>query len=888
VRQLGDAVGTITTQYLYDGLGRPAQASNPYRPSDTPQYTATHFDALDRPVELVYPDNAVAANGYDGNLVTSRDPADKWKQTTSDALGRLTSVTEDPTASITSISPPFNHTSASSPVTKYTYTHQGDLVAVCQNCLGTPVNRSFTYDSLRRLRSASNPESGLIQYDYYNNGDLKTRLDARNITTTYLYDTLNRITSKSYSANGSTGPSAYCYDGDTAQPGCSDAPSDTSSSHALNLTGRLTRARAKDVNNVVVSSSTDSAYDSVGRVLQSAQATGAQSPYPFQYAYNLAGGLETLTYPSMRAVNTCYDALNRAQSVAKTTGGTPYAAATAGPDPDNTSATLPAFTAHGDPQRVVLGNGIVEAVQYNNRLQPVSISAALAGASNTYTKRLRLGYGYGTSNNGNVMSETIDTGGLVLPRSYGYDALNRLQVVTETGAANWQETSRYDAVGNRWVDAGTSATYGITLDQNTPTASTWYNANNQLIGGNPDEAGNLRLVSPFILSYDAENRIANVTETVNGSTFTVATYQYDADGRRVSKVAPSGQTVYVYDAGGDVMAEYGLVTDSGTTYLTTDHLGSTRLLTDASGGVRKRYDYKPFGEELLAGMNGRAAPDYNAPNIAMPPDAMSRKFTGKERDAETGLDYFGARYMSSAPGRFTKPDPLKWLAWQYGTESDQRHFSNFIGDPQNLNLYAYVRNNPLRFTDPTGMYYCTGTKQQCAAFAEGLAQAREALKSNDLTIKQKAELRGVLKFLGADQKANGVVVKFGSVSRGAGGQTDTSRNFDGTILTTITLPTSFVGKSVEIRAEIDVHEGDHGVTNAARGRGPSTRAEHLTSERNAYRVQSYVPQGLGVFSNFGLWDPSWGENAERNRKAAIEKDARESTALDCKASAGCR
>jgi len=69
---------------------------------------------------------------------------------------------------------------------------------------------------------------------------------------------------------------------------------------------------------------------------------------------------------------------------------------------------------------------------------------------------------------------------------------------------------------------------------------------------------------------------------------------------------------------------------------------------------------------------------------------MSQDFTGKERDAETGLDYFGARYFSSAQGRFTSPDkPL----------ADQS-----AGDPQSWNLYSYVRNNPLRFTDPTGSF----------------------------------------------------------------------------------------------------------------------------------------------------------------------------------------
>ena len=66
-----------------------------------------------------------------------------------------------------------------------------------------------------------------------------------------------------------------------------------------------------------------------------------------------------------------------------------------------------------------------------------------------------------------------------------------------------------------------------------------------------------------------------------------------------------------------------------------------------------------------------------------------KMFTGKERDAETGLDYFGARYMSSAQGRFTSPDPVHFQA-------------SMLRDPQQFNLYAYTRNNPLRFVDPSG------------------------------------------------------------------------------------------------------------------------------------------------------------------------------------------
>jgi RHS repeat-associated protein len=87
--------------------------------------------------------------------------------------------------------------------------------------------------------------------------------------------------------------------------------------------------------------------------------------------------------------------------------------------------------------------------------------------------------------------------------------------------------------------------------------------------------------------------------------------------------------------------------------VTQDHLGSTRVVTDKDGIVVRRYDYAPFGEDLkLAG--GRTVAQKYSGSDAELKDTV--RFTGKERDIETGLDYFGARYLSSAQGRFTSPD----------------------------------------------------------------------------------------------------------------------------------------------------------------------------------------------------------------------------------------
>jgi RHS repeat-associated protein len=133
---------------------------------------------------------------------------------------------------------------------------------------------------------------------------------------------------------------------------------------------------------------------------------------------------------------------------------------------------------------------------------------------------------------------------------------------------------------------------------------------------------------------------------------------------------------------------------TGTEYLIHDHLGSTRLSMNNQGQVVRRYDFLPFGEEIVAGVGGRGA-DYEPSSYLYPtvPDDVLRKFTSKERDSETGLDFFGARYFSSAEGRFVSAD---WSA-----KPEPVPYAN-LEDPQTLNLFGYVRNNPMAREDADG------------------------------------------------------------------------------------------------------------------------------------------------------------------------------------------
>jgi RHS repeat-associated protein len=159
--------------------------------------------------------------------------------------------------------------------------------------------------------------------------------------------------------------------------------------------------------------------------------------------------------------------------------------------------------------------------------------------------------------------------------------------------------------------------------------------------------------------------------------------------QKLDPLNPSTTTVtYVYDAFGNLAAEFGatepgLTAASGTQYLAMDHLGSTRLVM---GAQTERHDYLPFGYEVTGG--------WRTAGLGYGPNTVPQKFTGQIRDNETGLDFFQARYYAPAQGMFLSPDPAN-----AGADAT---------DPQTWNGYAYVSNNPMANTDPSGLGILSG------------------------------------------------------------------------------------------------------------------------------------------------------------------------------------
>ena len=322
----------------------------------------------------------------------------------------------------------------------------------------------------------------------------------------------------------------------------------------------------------------------------------------------------------------------------------------------------------------------------DNRLRTTSYSNLTSSGSGNTT------YGYSLqytpTSSVKSVSETTSQAGAT-PTSWSwtllYDQLERLTNATSGGAISIACTETYDAWGNRIDQEPTPGMTGYSCSsRNTPvTAGT-----NFLASSSYDASGNTTFDGSNRYSYDAESRISSAAPTGQSAT----TYTYGADGALVSK--NNGQTNFLRDLdgtlldtfnGGSAQAQelwilgkhFGTVfpANNGTqvqNFSVTNWLGSEAARTDpATGLASSAYLSQPYGDQQLT-MFGSDTNDIH--------------FTGKERDAESGLDYFGARYFGSNMGRFMSPD-------SYGGR---------LADPQSLNKYAYARNNPLIYVDPDG------------------------------------------------------------------------------------------------------------------------------------------------------------------------------------------
>jgi RHS repeat-associated protein len=238
-------------------------------------------------------------------------------------------------------------------------------------------------------------------------------------------------------------------------------------------------------------------------------------------------------------------------------------------------------------------------------------------------------------------------------------------------------------------------------------------------------------------------------------------------------------------------------------------------------------------------------------------DAVCRKFTGKERDSESGLDNFGARYNASSMGRFMTPDPLL--------------NSGRPGSPQTWNRYAYALNNPLKIVDPTGLYNVDcGSDKKCNKAAKDLKNGLSDLQKTVDKMKdgtQKTRLENALKAMGTENDKNNVNVSFGATKGGGAGETvpvsdpqTYKESFN------VTLDPGKLNGSNDY-AIAGAHEGTHVDDISSELANPSLGVlSDFSLEYRGYQTSAYAASALGQDSlsmNYDgkssvIWNGSWG------------------------------
>lgn len=257
-----------------------------------------------------------------------------------------------------------------------------------------------------------------------------------------------------------------------------------------------------------------------------------------------------------------------------------------------------------------------------------------------------------------------------------------------------------------------------------------------------DANGNMTTRGSQTLTWDAENRLVGVSD--NGTTMSAV---YDGDGNRVKKTEGSSTVLYVnrfyekdlsssvetthyYLGGREVAYRKGTAIE----YVCQDHLGSTVLTVDSSGGTLGTVAYSPFGATRSS-------------SGALNTDEL---FTGQRLD-QTGLYYYGARYYDATIGRFISADSIV----------------QSVVNPQCLNRYSYCINNPLRYSDPTGHFW----KEAMSKMKEGL-QAPQRMAEEIAEKRAESYTGGVITGVGYEapqvEEAGGGLVSAGDLATAGG------------------------------------------------------------------------------------------------------------------------
>jgi RHS repeat-associated protein len=543
----------------------------------------------------------------------------------------------------------------------------------------------FVYDQYNRLYQVVNPDSTYTQYTYDDRGNRTAIRDPRNKTTTLGYDALNRLTT-------------------ITQPGT-----------VITQQGFDTQDNLTSVTNPL-SAVTQHWYDDFGKK----NVASSLDTEITDYAYDEAGNLTQRIDGKGNVVNYTYDALNRMTSIQfplDTTQNVTFTYDTYATNdpPPSTSFGIGRLTKRVDPSGTYIFyydaqgnltterktvNSVLYITQYGyNRNKTLTSITYPSGRVVTYTRDTadRISQ-VDTTLSGNTTtvasSITCLPFGPITGLTYGnnlalvqtYDTQYRTSTITVGSVLNL--TYDHDEAGNVTSLTDANNTPSVALLEN-PTEYYYDGSSNKLTHStgstvtyfNHDQNGNMAQENNRTFVYDLSNQLVSVLN--NGSQ--IAAYTYNGAGQRIKKVTSStrifhydtaGHIIAETDGSGNMIAEYvylgdqllALITGGSIYYYHNDHLGTPRVLTNASANIAWSALYTAFGQAQIT-----------TQSVTNP-----FRLPGQYYDTETGLHYNYFRYYNPDTGRYVTPDP--------------------IGLEGGVNLYVYTANNPLARKDPSGLW----------------------------------------------------------------------------------------------------------------------------------------------------------------------------------------
>ena len=657
-----DPAGNVTT-FAYDKNGN--QTSQTDARGNTIRY---EYNFQGQVVKVIDALGNVTRYTYGGaDCASCSSSGDKLTAVT-DANGNTTRYEYDPSGrKRKEIDPLGNETS-------YTYDPKGNVLT--QTDANGRVT-SFTYDPLGRIKEQIDPLLGVVKFEYSPKSQVTKVTDPLGNTTIYEYDAAGRITKTS---SQDTGTTTYAYNVTGTLAGKIDA-NGTTIAYTYNSVNKLIRIEYPDASQNITytydactngkgrictmtdpSGTTAYGYDKLGRIVNETK-TILSVVYSTSYAYDNVGNVTMITYPSGRRVNYGYTSMNRPASVSQLLNRSMM-----------TVASNFAYDKVGNQVSMTYGNGLSQIMTYDRGNRLVTTTSPGTVSAN---------YTYDPVGNIAAINDLLDP---AKSKNFTYDPLDRLATALGPwGSFVWT----YDANGNRLSQTnGEQHTYVYDANRLQTVSNGHIDYYRYDKNGNTIQGGQMDFV------YNQNQRLI---KAVQGDK-TLAEYWYNGNGQRVIKKtgpaatnsASSQNTVYHYDLSGKLIEEtdgngkmnvdyvylsgkpLAMITKQSNNervyYYHNDHLGTPQRMTDGARAIVWSADYKPFGEAMI-----------NVSTIT-----NNLRFPGQYYDAETGLSYNYFRDYNSTIGRYIEYDP--------------------IGMKGGINLFSYVGNNALYWTDRLGLW----------------------------------------------------------------------------------------------------------------------------------------------------------------------------------------